>query len=50
MNDWVFEVDQTSGTQLAARLVQIGRDSQAKPPHPPAGTAFADAIAKFVLA
>ena len=28
MNDWVFEVDQTSGTQLAARLVQIGRDEK----------------------
>ncbi len=26
MNDWVFEVDQTSGAQIAERLVQIGRD------------------------
>lgn len=26
MNDWVFEVDQTSGAQVAERLVQIGRD------------------------
>jgi hypothetical protein len=26
MNDWVFEIDQTSGGQIAERLVQIGRD------------------------
>jgi len=26
MNDWVFEVDQTTGAQVAERLVQIGRD------------------------
>jgi hypothetical protein len=25
MNDWVFEIDDTSGAQIAARLVQIGR-------------------------
>lgn len=29
MNDWVFEVDQTSGAQIADRLVQIGHDLQA---------------------
>ncbi len=26
MNDWVFEVDETSSAQIAERLVQIGRD------------------------
>jgi len=26
LDDWVFEIDQTSGSQIAARLVQIGRD------------------------
>ena len=26
MDDWVFEVDVTTGAQIAARLVQIGRD------------------------
>lgn len=26
MNDWVFEIDQTTGAQIAARLVEIGRD------------------------
>lgn len=26
MDDWVFEIDQTSGAQIAARLTQIGRD------------------------
>jgi polysaccharide pyruvyl transferase WcaK-like protein len=26
MNDWVFEIDDTTGAQIAARLVQIGRD------------------------
>lgn len=26
MNDWVFEIDQTTGAQIAERLVQIGRD------------------------
>jgi polysaccharide pyruvyl transferase WcaK-like protein len=26
MSDWVFEIDETSGAQIAARLVQIGRD------------------------
>jgi polysaccharide pyruvyl transferase WcaK-like protein len=26
MRDWVFEIDQTSGAQIAERLVQIGRD------------------------
>jgi len=26
LNDWVFEIDQTSGAQIAERLVQIGRD------------------------
>lgn len=26
MTDWVFEMDETSGSQIAARLVQIGRD------------------------
>ncbi len=26
MDDWVFEVDQTTGLQIAERLVQIGRD------------------------
>ena len=26
MNDWVFEIDDTTGAQVAERLVQIGRD------------------------
>jgi hypothetical protein len=26
MSDWVFEIDATTGEQIAARLVQIGRD------------------------
>jgi hypothetical protein len=26
MNDWVFEIDDTTGAQIAERLVQIGRD------------------------
>ena len=26
MNDWVFEIDDTAGAQVAKRLVQIGRD------------------------
>lgn len=26
LNDWVFEIDETTGAQIAARLVQIGRD------------------------
>lgn len=26
MDDWVFEIDQTDGAQIAARLVQIGRN------------------------
>ena len=26
MDDWVFEIDETSGAQVAARLVEIGRD------------------------
>lgn len=26
MNDWVFEIDETTGAQIAARLVQIGRN------------------------
>ena len=26
MDDWVFEIDQTTGTQVDERLVQIGRD------------------------
>jgi hypothetical protein len=26
LNDWVFEIDQTSDAQIAERLVQIGRD------------------------
>jgi hypothetical protein len=26
MNDWVFEIDRTSGGQIAERLVQIGHD------------------------
>ena len=26
MDDWVFEIDRTTGAQIAARLVQIGRD------------------------
>ena len=26
MRDWVFEIDETDGEQIAARLVQIGRD------------------------
>ncbi len=26
MNDWVFEIDQSTGAQIADRLVQIGRD------------------------
>ena len=26
MNDWVFEIDDTTGMQIATRLVQIGRD------------------------
>mgnify|MGYP006276293057 CR=1 FL=1 len=26
MRDWVFEIDDTTGEQIAARLVQIGRD------------------------
>jgi hypothetical protein len=26
MSDWVFEIDQCTGSQLAARLVQIGRE------------------------
>ena len=26
MNDWVFEIDDTNGGQIAERLVQIGRD------------------------
>jgi len=26
MNDWVFEIDDTTGAQIAGRLVQIGRD------------------------
>ena len=26
MDDWVFEIDATTGAQIAARLVQIGRD------------------------
>ena len=26
MKDWVFEIDETSGERIAARLVQIGRD------------------------
>ena len=26
MDDWVFEIDQTTGAQIAARLTQIGRD------------------------
>jgi polysaccharide pyruvyl transferase WcaK-like protein len=26
MDDWVFEIDQSTGEQIAARLVQIGRD------------------------
>ncbi len=26
MDDWVFEIDQTTGAQVAKRLVQIGRD------------------------
>ena len=26
MRDWVFEIDETSGEQIAARLVEIGRD------------------------
>ncbi|MEJ7592816.1 MAG: hypothetical protein WKF77_14810 [Planctomycetaceae bacterium] len=29
MNDWVFEVDNTSGMQIAERLVQIGHDLRA---------------------
>jgi len=26
MRNWVFEIDETSGEQIAARLVEIGRD------------------------
>ena len=26
MDDWVFEIDDTTGAQIAERLVQIGRD------------------------
>lgn len=26
LNDWVFEIDETTGAQVAERLVQIGRD------------------------
>ena len=26
MDDWIFEIDGTTGAQIAARLVQIGRD------------------------
>ena len=26
LDDWVFEIDQSTGTQIAGRLVQIGRD------------------------
>ncbi len=26
MNDWVFEIDETTGTQIAQRLVQMGQD------------------------
>jgi hypothetical protein len=26
LTDWVFEIDQTTGTQIAERIVQIGRD------------------------
>jgi polysaccharide pyruvyl transferase WcaK-like protein len=26
LNDWVFEIDRTTGAQIAARLVQIGRN------------------------
>ena len=39
MNDWVFEIDQSTGAQIAARLVQIGRDL------PAARTAAAKALA-----
>ena len=26
MDDWVFEIDNTTGAQIAVRIVQIGRD------------------------
>jgi hypothetical protein len=26
MNDWVFEIDNTTGAQIAERLLQVGRD------------------------
>jgi hypothetical protein len=26
LNDWVFEIDNTTGAQIAQRLVQIGRE------------------------
>ncbi len=26
MSDWVFEIDDTSGSQIAGRIVEIGRD------------------------
>lgn len=26
MSDWVFEIDNTTGGQIAGRLVQLGRD------------------------
>jgi hypothetical protein len=26
MRNWVFEIDETDGEQIAARLVEIGRD------------------------
>jgi hypothetical protein len=26
MDDWVFEIDQSTGAKIAGRLVQIGRD------------------------
>ena len=29
MNDWVFEVDKTTGMQIAERLMQIGHDLSA---------------------
>ena len=46
MHDWVFEIDETSGAQIAARLTQIGRDF----PAGRAAAAQAQALAREKMA
>ena len=46
MDDWIFEIDETTGAQIAARLTQIGRDF----PAARAAAARAQALAQEKMA